>query len=326
MSKTDVVVLGASAVADVPGLESLADVANFRFAKGAQALQAALPGAQVLLGWDFRAGEVEQAWAQADKLRWIQWGGAGVDSLLFPELASSEVVVSNAGGLFDRPMAEYVLGAMLFHAKRFRETLRFQAKAEWNYRLNTRIFGQSALVIGVGSIGKDIARLLQAVGLNVVGVGRTSRDGEPVFGHVHGFDERLDLLPDADYVILITPLTEQTRDFFGGPELAAMRESGYLINVGRGELLDEQALLRALQNKQIAGAMLDVFREEPLPSASNWWQREDVLVSPHCSGDFHGFNRLVAELFMDNFHRFRRGEPLLSVVDKKLGFVPSNSA
>ena len=157
MSKTSVVVLGAAGPDEVPGIESIAGEADLRFAVGAEALKEALPGAEVLLGWDFRAGEVQQAWDAVDGLKWIQWSGAGVDSLLFDGLANSEVTVTNASGLFDRAMAEYVLGGIIAHAKRFRETLGFQARQEWNYRVNTRIAGQRALVVGVGSIGREVA-------------------------------------------------------------------------------------------------------------------------------------------------------------------------
>jgi len=325
MSKTKVVVMGAEGPQAVPGIESISPDAQCHYVQGGAALREALPGAEVLLGWDFRADEVEAAWPAATNLKWIQWSGAGVDSLLFAELANSDVTVTNAGGVFDRAMAEYTLGAILSHAKKFRETFRLQDDNHWLYRTNTRILGQKALVVGVGSIGREVARLLSAVGLDVTGVGRTARDGDPDFGHVHAVDALLDLLPSADYVVLITPLTEQTRDMFGTQELAAMKPSSYFINIGRGQLLDEGALVSAIDDGTIAGAMLDVFREEPLPAVSPLWQRESIFVSPHCCGDFDGFKDEVAALFLENFKRYRRGQALLSVVEKTLGFVPSHT-
>ena len=322
-SKPVLLVHGAERVDDVPGLASIADDAQFRFASTLDELEQALPGAEIILGWDFKAADIERAWPKADTLRWIQWGGAGVDALMFSALAASDVLVTNAGGIFDRPMAEYTLGVILAHAKRFRETLRYQSESQWKYRLCTNVQGQRALVIGVGSIGREVARLLRAIGLEVKGVGRHARDGDPDFGHVHGIAERCTLMGEADYVVLITPLTEETRNLIGADELHAMKPSGYLINLGRGDLLDEAALVDALNAKALAGAALDVFREEPLPASSPLWMREDVFVSPHMSGDYDGHKADMAKLFLSNFARYRAGESLQSLVNTRLGFVPS---
>ena len=172
---TTIVIQGAKSAEDVPGLAAIADKAQMRFAMTADELRAALPGADVLLGWDFAAGGLEEAWENAGELRWIQWTGAGVNAALFPGLAHSDVVLTNARGVFDRAMAEYTLGQIIAFAKRFHENYALQARSEWRHRMSERIEGARVLVVGVGSIGREIARLLRAVGMVVEGVGRTAR-------------------------------------------------------------------------------------------------------------------------------------------------------
>lgn len=316
-----VVIHGAESPGAVPGLAELEGEAEFQVATSVQELEAALPGAEVVLGWDFRAGELARAWPVATSLRWIHWCGAGVDAILFPALARSDVMLTNARGVFDRAMAEYVLGLMLAFAKAIPETMAAQARAEWHYRLTERIEGSRVLVVGVGSIGRTIARLLCAAGLRVEGVGRTERPHDPDFEAVHAISALDRLLPTADYVVSVLPLTTQTRDRFSTAQFKAMKSQARFINLGRGATVDEQALIGALEAGEIAGAALDVFRTEPLPSTDALWSAPNLIVSPHMSGDFVGYKSVVAAQFIDNFKRFKRGEPLCNVVDKQAGFV-----
>lgn len=316
-----VLIQGAESEADIPGIENLASLAQFRCAPTLEALRAGLPGADIILGWNFRAGELRDAWPAARRLRWIHWCGAGVDALLFPELAGSEVVVTNARGAFDEAMAEYVLGLVIAMAKGFPETLAAQREARWTYRTAERVAGARALVVGVGSIGRRIARLLAAAGLEVSGVGRRERSGDADFGHVHAVDTLDQQLAGADYVVLVTPLTEQTRGLMSGARFAAMKPGARFINVGRGALVDETALVDALTAGRLAGAALDVFMEEPLPPRSPLWHAPNLIVSPHMSGDTHDYLEVVAAGFAQNLRRFAAGEPLHNVVDKQLGFV-----
>ena len=316
------VVQGAEDATKVPGLAALDGEVTLRFANDAAALRAALAGADVLLGCNFRAS-LREAWPAADRLRWIHWSGAGVDALLFPDLVASDVVLTNARGVFDRAMAEYVLGTILAFAKDLPRTLELQREHAWEHRLTERIAGRRVLVVGVGSIGREIARVLGAVGMHVEGVGRTARAGDADFASIHAVADLGRRLGAADYVVLVPPLTEKTRGMIGEAELRAMRPHARLINVGRGALLDERALARALERGTIAGAALDVFETEPLPADSPLWETPGLLVSPHMSGDFHGYPEALAELFLDNLRRFRAGEALRNVVDKSLGFVPS---
>ena len=320
-----VVIQGAKRIEDIPGIERIGDTVDLRFSNSATQLESALSGAEILLGWDFRAAELRDAWRRADRLRWIHWAGAGVDAALFPELVASDVVLTNSQGVFDRAMAEYVLGLVIAFAKRLPETLALQSQRSWKYRLTERLEGRRAFVVGVGSIGREIARLLRAAGLQVTGVGTRAREGDPDFGRIYPVSELAGLLPQAHYVIAVTPLTDATRGLFGAREFRAMKPTARFINVGRGEVVQEAALIDALRQGEIAGAALDVFETEPLPADSPLWSMPQVIISPHMSGDFEEHPQALSDLFIENFRRYREGEPLLNVVDKSLGYIPGNS-
>ena len=322
--KPILVVQGASHIDEVPRLCELRGEAEIRFATSTDELQAALPGADAMLGWNFRADSLREAWNSATDLRWIHWCGAGVDAAMFPELVQSDVQLTNARGIFDQPMAEWVLGMMLAFAKRFPQTLEFQSRGEWNHRLSETIAGKRALVVGVGSIGRALGRLLQAAGLKVDAIGRRARDGGADFDQIHAIGELHTHLPLADYVILITPLTPETRNLFGAAEFSAMAEHARFINIGRGALVVESDLLQALCDGQIAGAALDVFVEEPLPADSPFWNAPNCLVSPHMSGDYLEFEAAMADQFLANWANYVVGKPLVNIVDKALGFVASS--
>lgn len=324
--KPVLLVQGVKEIDEVPRLLDLRDQAEIRCAPDEAAFRRMLPGAEVMLGWNFRAASLREAWSQADSLRWIHWAGAGVDAAMFDELVDSDVQFTNARGVFDRPMAEWVLGVVIAFAKRFADTLDSQRQCEWHYRMSEKVQGKRALVVGVGSIGREVGRLLQAVGMVVEAVGRSARDGDPDFGRVSAIGDLRERLPLADYVVLITPLTEQTRGLFGAAEFAAMNSRARFINIGRGALVDEAALLEALQQQRIAGAALDVFVEEPLPPDSPFWSASNCLVSPHMSGDYDEFEQAMASQFVDNWARYLAGEPLHNLVDKRLGFAARANA
>ena len=319
--KPILLVQGVKNIDEVPRLAELADQAEIRCASSVTDLQVMLPGAEVMLGWNFRAASLHEAWSAVDSLRWIHWAGAGVDAAMFDELIDSEIQFTNARGVFDQPMAEWVLGMIIAFAKGFPETLACQARAEWQHRLSEKVAGKRALVVGVGSIGRAVGRLLRAVGMEVEAVGRSARAGDPDFGQIFASADLQACLPRADYVVLITPLTEQTRGLFAANEFAAMKPQARFINIGRGALVVEDALLSALREGGIAGAALDVFAEEPLPSQSPFWTAPNCLVSPHMSGDYAEFETTMAAQFIENWQRYLAGEALFNRVDKRLGFA-----
>ena len=221
-----------------------------------------------------------------------------------PPSSESDVTLTNVRGVFDRAMAEYTLGMILAFAKDFRRTDTMQHERTWSHRLTETVAGTKALVVGAGSIGRAIARGLRAAGIEVEGVGRTARDGDPDFGRVHGNEGLNRQLGSADWVVLIAPLTGQTRGLFDAARFAAMKPTARFFNLGRGALVDEPAMIEALEIGVIAGAGLDVFAEEPLPAASPLWGMGNVLVSPHMSGDFHGHKATMAKVFIENFRRY----------------------
>ncbi|WP_227980919.1 D-2-hydroxyacid dehydrogenase [Nocardia spumae] len=305
---------------DAHRMRPVSEHATVRYADG-PVLGSALPGTDVLFVYDFQSTAVPAAWQHADRLRWVHVGATGVDAVMFDALIDSDVVVTNTRGLFDRPIAEYVLAQILNFAKDVPESLRLQQRHIWRHRESERIAGACALVVGTGSIGRTIARLLRAVGMRVRGVGRTARTDDPDFGTV-ATDLHAEL-PAADYVICVTPLTPQTRHMFDASAFAAMKPHARFVNVGRGESVVTDDLVAALRNGALAGAALDVVDPEPLPAAHPLWELPNVVLTPHNSGDFLGWRSEIVTAFADNFERWMTGQPLENVVDKKLGYVPS---
>jgi phosphoglycerate dehydrogenase-like enzyme len=283
-----------------------------------------LPGADALLAWVTITPAIREAWPDNPEKapRWVHASSAGVDSFLFPALVEDPgVTLTNARGVYDQPTAEYVLGLILALAKDFPGTWEHQQRREWRPRPSDGITGRTVLVWGTGPIGRAIARLLRAVGMRVCGAGRTARSDDPDFGTVHGPDALRPALAEADYVVLAAPLTPDTRGMVDAPVLAAMKPGARLINVGRGGLVDEDALIDHLSAGRLAGAALDVFGQEPLPAGSPLWDMPGVMISPHTAGETTAEREALVEVFLDNLTRHVEGRPLRNVVDKRRGYV-----
>ncbi|MDN5850462.1 MAG: D-2-hydroxyacid dehydrogenase [Nitrococcus sp.] len=319
--KPVITVLAAPGEALPPGLDSLAEMAALRQAWDAESLRATLPGAHVLCVTDFRTGALRQAWPCADRLQWIHATSAGVDAVLIAEVRTSDVLLTNARGIFDRPIAEYVLGQIIAFAKDFHRNWELQQRQEWVHRDTERVQGKRALVVGAGAIGREIARLARAVGLTVEGIARSERSADPDFEAVYAAHDLCARLPDADFVIVAAPLTQTTRGLFDAVALRCMKRTARLINIGRGPIVVTDALVQALQEGWIAGAALDVFEEEPLPENHPLWRAPNTVVSAHMAGDFLGWREALIEQFIEQFRRWRRGEPLHNLVDKGRGYV-----
>jgi phosphoglycerate dehydrogenase-like enzyme len=321
--RSRVVVMGATADAPPPRIDVVSDVVALSFADTSEALADVLPGADVVLAWTPRSSLLRPVWPRADAVKWIQTASAGVDALLFPELVESHVVVTNARGIFDRAIAEFVLGTMLAFAKGLPGMLHRQARREWDHRDTETLSGKRVLVAGVGSIGREIGRLCGTFGMTVRGVGSTARGKDDVFRIVYGPDELADACRWADYIVNALPGTEGTKHLFDDKVISAMQPTARFVNVGRGTTVDEAALVGALRDERLAGAALDVFEREPLPLDSPLWELPNVIVSPHIAGDFAGFREAIVELFVQNLERYLTGLPLENVVDKQRGYVPS---
>jgi phosphoglycerate dehydrogenase-like enzyme len=315
-----VVVLGARDTDRPPHLDALADRLEFRVT-GPEGLGAALSGARVLLLWDFFSTAVRGVWPHCSDLEWIHVAAAGVDKLLFPDLVASPVVVTNARGTFDRPIAEFVLASVLAHAKLLHESHDLQVQREWRHRETHAIASAKALVVGTGAIGRDIARLLRATGLEVRGAGRRRTDDDPDFGSVVDSADLPAAVPWADYVVNATPLTAATTGLFDAAVFRAMQGTAHFVNIGRGPSVVEEDLLEALRSGWLDGASLDVFVTEPLPEDSPLWDAPGLVISAHMSGDVVGWQDILARQFVDNAERWLSGEQLVNVVDKELGYV-----
>jgi phosphoglycerate dehydrogenase-like enzyme len=285
----------------------------------------ALPGCDVLFVYHFASRAPSRVWPHEGGPAWVHSASAGVDRLMFPALVESDTVVTNSRGVFDQPIAEYVLGLVLTFAKDLHTSVRLKAERTWRHRESERIEGARVLVVGTGPIGRAIGRTLTAVGMRVTGIGRTARSGDPDLGEVLPDDRLREALPEADYVVLAAPLTDRTRGMVDAAALSRMRPSARLINVGRGPLVVEDDLITALRDGRIASAALDVFETEPLPRRSPLWDLPNVIVSPHMSGDVLGWGEELVALFAENLDRYRTGRPLLNVVDKRLGYVTSGT-
>jgi phosphoglycerate dehydrogenase-like enzyme len=311
-----VVVLLAERDPEPPALDTIRDRARVTVARSAEELEDAIADADVLFAWDFRTTLLPDAWPNARRMRWIHAASAGVDAVLIPEVVQSDIVVTNSRGVFDRGIAEFCLGAMLFFAKDARTTIELQRERRWRHRETELLRGARLLVVGAGSIGHEVGSLAKAVGLEGEGVARSDRD-DPVFGRIAAQSELHTLLARADYVAITAPLTPDTEGLFDRDAFAAMKRGARLINVGRGPIVDEDALLDALRSGQVGGAALDVFHTEPLPEDHPFWEMPNVLVSHHMSGDYIGWREALVELFADNLSRYTAGEPLHNVVDKR---------
>jgi len=276
---------------------------------------------------------------QAPRLKWVQLSSAGADHLLGKPIMQSDIAITTASGIHAIPIAEYVFGSMLAFARRFPLAFAFQQKHEWpkgrwSALLGTELRGATIGIIGYGSIGREIGRLAKAFGMRVLASKRnparredsgyrTPGSGDARMEHVDevfGPDELAQMVSACDYVVVALPLTPETRGIVSESVIRAMKPTAYFVNISRGEVVDEEALIRALREGRIAGAGLDVFWQEPLPPDSPLYDLPNVILTPHISGATAAYNDRATDLFAENLRRYLAGEPLLNLVDKALGY------
>ncbi|MBV9389432.1 MAG: D-2-hydroxyacid dehydrogenase [Chroococcidiopsidaceae cyanobacterium CP_BM_ER_R8_30] len=279
--------------------------------------------AEVYLNWFYlKPNTLHKVLEAAPRLRWQQTPSAGVNHILTPKFLERDITLTNGAGTFSTPIAEFVLAYMLNHVKLLPKLHQLQADRNWKRSINLPIQeleGKSLLIIGAGSIGQAIAQRASAFEMRVWG-SRRQPQLLPGFEKVVGANEWRSLLPEADYVVIATPLTPETQGLFDEAALRAMHSDAYLINIARGAVVDEPALLKALSEDWIAGAALDTFYTEPLPPDSPFWSLPNVFVTPHCSGMTPHVAKRTIDLFIDNLHRYQSGQPLRNVVDKTTGY------
>ncbi|HTT74682.1 MAG TPA: D-2-hydroxyacid dehydrogenase [Candidatus Binataceae bacterium] len=273
-------------------------------------------------------------------LKWVQLLSAGADHILKGLLAErGDIAVTTASGIHATPIAEYTIASMLAFAHGLHLTMRSQIKREW--RRNSQFMDiadslhrKTLGVIGYGSIGRETARIGDALGMPVLALKRNPGDhadtgwnppgvGDPdgrIPAHWFGPEEREALLSESDYITVTLPMTPQTANFIGAREFAVMRPNAYLVNIGRGGVIDQNAMIEALKAHRIAGAGLDVFEREPLEPESGLWDLENVILTPHMSGAYKDYNTGACTLFADNLKRYCAGQPLYNLVDRSLGY------
>lgn len=257
--------------------------------------------------------------ALAPEARWVHFRSAGVDGSIYPELAERPIVVTNARGVFSRSLAEFVMAAVLHFAKDLRRLTRNQDRRVWEAHTPLLVSGQTMGIVGYGDIGRATAEIARALGMRVVAL-RRSGAADPSVDEMFPASRLHDLMAASDAVVVTTPLTEETRGLIDAAALAAMKPTAILVNVGRGPVVQEAALVSALQRRAIRGAALDVFETEPLPPESPLWGLDDLLLSPHSADHTPGWLQNAMACFLANLRRFLAGEPLANVVDPRKGY------
>jgi phosphoglycerate dehydrogenase-like enzyme len=283
-------------------------------------IRAVLDEVEIAVGW-FPLSLL----SEASNLRWFQQWAAGADWLLdHPEAAQMDFVLTSVSGIHAIQITEHIFALLLAFARALPQAIRAQERSEWiHHNQRQHLFelaDKTMLLIGVGSIGRRAAQVAAAMDVHVLGVRRDPTVGAPGVETMIGPDQLCDFLPRADFVVLTVPLTEETRGMIGERELRAMRSTAYLVNVGRGGTVDEDALLRALREGWIAGAGIDVFETEPLPEDSPLWDLDNLIITSHYAGATPHYHERALEVFLDNLRRYCSGEPLQDVVDKELGY------
>ena len=264
----------------------------------------------------------------ARKLRWIHSQAAAVHQFMFPEMVNSDVIITNARDVHGPVVAEQVIAMMFALAKRMPAAVRFQQKHVWGQDAMSRghsrtreLAGATVGLVGLGSIGRKVAKHASALGMRVIAVREHPEKEKPQYvDEVLPTAKLQELLAQSDYVVLSTPVTAETTGMIGARQLAAMKPEAFLLNVGRGPLIDEAALIEVLREHKIGGAALDVFDQEPLPRDSPLWDLEDLLITPHTAGISEKMWERHYVLFSENLRRYLSGQPLLGLVDKHSGY------
>jgi phosphoglycerate dehydrogenase-like enzyme len=258
----------------------------------------------------------------AKSVRWIHSMSAGVEHLMFPAIVESPVPLTNARGVFAESLGEFVIAAALYFAKDFPRMRRSQAAGKWDVFDVEMLNRQSMAIVGYGEIGRAAARRAKALGMKVYATRRRPEllKDDPVVDEGFSPDDRGAMIAKADYVVAAAAITPETRGLIGKKEIDGMKRSGVIMNVGRGPVIDEAAMVSALAEGRIKGAALDVFDKEPLPAEHPFWRMDNVLLSPHTADHVEGWMDDAMRFFIENFGRFYRGEPLQNIVDKKAGY------
>jgi phosphoglycerate dehydrogenase-like enzyme len=284
-------------------------------------LSGAVADAEAILHWSSSRETLRQVFLACPKVRWVHTRNAGIDNLLFPELIQSPIPLTNGSGVFSQSLGEFALAAILYFAKDFPRILRNQRSQRWEQFDMVEISTRTVGIVGYGDIGRAVATRAKAMGMKVLALKRHAPvGGDPAIDRFYSPPQIHEMLASCDYVVVAAPLTSETRHMVSAAEFAAMKPSAVVINVGRGPVIDQAALVRALTGKQIRAAGLDVFEHEPIPTGDPIWSLDNVLISPHTADHTSTWLSQAMQFFVEQYQRFLKGEPLENVVDKQLGY------
>ena len=326
MPKPNVLVLCPPDHYSLRNLDSIRDKAHFFISNDERELEEHAPSAEIIVFSGVTGGSVslQAIWRRTNHLRWVHSLSAGVEKLLFPELVESSIPVTNARGVYKRPLAEFAVLGMLYFYKHVRRLIESQRAHHWDNFMVDGLPGKVMGVVGYGEIGRECAILAKALGVKIYATRRNVERsaGDPILDRAFHLEQLNEMLSEIDVLVAAAPLTPETRHMISDRQFQAMKPSAIVINVGRGPVVDEEALIRALQEKQIGGAALDVFENEPLPAESPLWDMQNVLISPHCTDRTRepDWLDLSMQLFVENFQRYMEGRELLNVIDKRAGY------
>ncbi|MBI2908989.1 MAG: D-2-hydroxyacid dehydrogenase [Chloroflexi bacterium] len=304
----------------------LEEEARLDLARGAdpgtrgESLDSLLAEAEIMFAW---ALAPENLMSRAPRLKWFHFSGVGVERYIHTDMFDGRITVTNGRGALATPIAEHVTGFIFTLAKNVPRLCQAKADKRWERFETLELTGRTLGVIGMGAIGSELTRMAKGVGMRVIATRRSAVKHEYNVGYVddvYPIGALLDLLRDSDFVALALPLTQESRKLIGERELRSMKRSAYIINVSRGQIIDERALLQALKEGWIAGAGLDVFDEEPIATDSQLWKLPNVVLSPHMAGNSDRRSYHVSRVFFDNLRRYISGQPLLNIVTRDRGY------
>jgi phosphoglycerate dehydrogenase-like enzyme len=324
MANHTILVLTASATErELAMLEQLPPETSLAVGTAAEAFANLAPEADVIFNWSASGKLLREVFAMSPRVKWVHSRSAGLDTTLFPELVASPVPLTNGRGVFSQSLGEFALAAILYFAKDFRRLVRNQMAGRWDQFDITEVSGQTVGIVGYGDIGRAVATRVRAMGMQILAMkrgGPPMYNVDPLVNRIYKPEDRIEMLSRCDYIVACTPLTAETRGLIGAAEFAAMKPNAVVINLGRGPVIDEAAMIAALTENRIKGAALDVFDTEPLPAGHPFYSLENVLLSPHCADHTPDWTDQAMLFFLAQFERYRKGEPLQNVVKKDQGY------
>lgn len=305
---------------DDPQLSMLGDLPH-AIVNSPAALDASPGPAEVILHWSGSRDLLRAAFLAHPRVRWVHVRSAGLDNVLFPELVASAVPLTNGSGIFSPSLGEFALAAILYFAKDLRRMLRNQIAGRWEPFDVEEIAGQTVGIVGYGDIGRAVASRVHAMGMRVLGLKRHApATPDPLIEQFFAPQQLTAMLALCDYIVVAAPLTPETRHMIGDAAFAAMKSSAIIINIGRGPVIDQAALVGALESGKIRGAGLDVFEKEPIPAGDPIFKFENVLISPHCADHTKDWLDRAMRFFLEQYDRFCAGQPFKNIVEKRLGY------